>query len=126
MNIANPDRKADSELELRLQAYMALYHIHPEIKSPLVDEELVLDLTAERLENFKRYLAAHGSQFSSDDRYLGYFSLPYVLSVDTEKNEAIKTIFEKQWIDNLEASLNQAVEEMCRLSSPSLWTYRRG
>jgi 2-oxo-4-hydroxy-4-carboxy--5-ureidoimidazoline (OHCU) decarboxylase len=83
-------------------------------------------LTAERLENFKRYLAAHGSQFSSDDRYLGYFSLPYVLSVDTEKNEAIKTIFEKQWIDNLEASLNQAVEEMCRLSSPSLWTYRRG
>jgi hypothetical protein len=44
MNIANPDRKADSELELRLQAYMALYHIHPEIKSPLVDEELVLDV----------------------------------------------------------------------------------
>ena len=44
------------ELDLRLQAYFAIYHIHPDIKSPLEDEELILDTTAAKLEEFKAYL----------------------------------------------------------------------
>lgn len=124
MQIARPGDKPDPALELRINAYFAIFHIHPEIKSPITDEDLVLDITAERLENYKQYLDQNGEDFA-DDAFVPYFSLPYVLSVDTDKNEDIKLIFEKQWIDDLNTDLADAVDRMCNCSLTSRRTRRR-
>ena len=110
-----PDRQPDKELELKINAYMALYHIHPEIQSPLKDEELVLDITATRLEEFRAYLETDGAEFANQENFVHYFSIPYILSVDTERNTGIQEIFKKQWLTDLETELVQAVEYMCKL-----------
>jgi hypothetical protein len=92
---------------------MAIYYIHPEIKSSITDEDLVLDITAERLENYKHFLDQNGGDFA-EDRFAPYFSIPYVLSVDTDQNDDIKLIFEKTWLTDLENDLLQAIDVMCR------------
>jgi 2-oxo-4-hydroxy-4-carboxy--5-ureidoimidazoline (OHCU) decarboxylase len=112
MQISRPRDRPDPHLELRINAYMAIFHIHPEIKSPITDEDLVLDITADRLENYKQYLDQNGGDFA-DDAFVPYFSLPYVLSVDTDKNEDIKLIFEKKWIEDLNNDLEVAIDRMC-------------
>lgn len=91
---------------------MAIYYIHPNIKSTITDEDLVLDLTAERLESYKRFLDQNGGEFT-DDKYVPYFSIPYVLEVDTDQNDDIKLIFDQQWLTDLEADLVQAMDVMC-------------
>lgn len=118
MQIARPGDRPDPVLELRINAYMAIYHIHPEIKSAITDEDLVLDITADRLENYKRYLDQNGGDFA-DDSFVPYFSLPYVLTVDTDKNEDIKLIFEKKWIEDLTNDLSEAIDRMCSLGLTS-------
>lgn len=120
----SPGEKSDPVLELRFHAYMAIYYIHPEIKSSITDEDLVLDLTAERLENYKQFLDQSGGDFA-EDKFAPYFSLPYVLSVDTDQNDDIKLIFEKRWLTDLETDLLQAVDMMCRSTLRSRGTCRR-
>ena len=102
------------ELDLRLQAYFAIYHIHPDIKSPLEDEELILDTTAAKLEEFKAYLESKADLIVDEDIYMQYEGLTYVLSVDIDKNEKIKHIFEKQWLLDLRAELSVAIETLSR------------
>ena len=97
---------------------------HPEIKTSITDEDLILDLTSERLENFKHFLDQNGHEFA-DDKFVPYFSLPYVLSVDTDQNDDIKLIFEKQWLDDLESDLLQAIDLMCSFRVTSRRTCRR-
>jgi hypothetical protein len=99
-------------MELRINAYMAIYYIHPEIKSSITDEDLVLDVTAERLAIFKQFLDQSGGDFA-EDMFAPYFSLPYVLSVDTDQNDDIKLIFEKKWLTDLEEDLLLTIDVMC-------------
>jgi len=114
-NSQYPERSFDPWTEMRAQAHLAVFHIHPETKSLLQDEEQILDITAARLVEFKEYIEKNGALFANNEQFLPYIGLPYILSVDTEQNEGLNAIYQKRWVDEIEQDMERQVEIFCSL-----------
>lgn len=114
INSVFPDRRMDAFTEMRLHVYMSIYHIHPQIASPIEDEDTILDITTSRLSSFKQYIEKNSEHFSSDDRFIPYLSIPYILTVDTQNNDSINIIYQKEWLTDLHRDMEEHVAGFCR------------
>jgi hypothetical protein len=114
----DPEWQPQAETEFKLQAYMALYHLNPHSGSKVTDEDEILRDTTARLEDFKKYLNQHASEFMQEDRFAQYFNIPFVLSINTEEHEEFRQFFRPQWKKEIEGDMKAQIEEMLTTNEP--------
>lgn len=102
---------------------MAIYHLNPHSGSKvrcilikMTDEDVILTESTRRLDEFRAYLNSHVAEFMDKEDYSSYFNIPFILSVDGDRQEEFKDFFESSWAEGVQADLQASLEDMGQIS----------
>lgn len=98
---------------------MAIFHLNPHSGSivsswitEISDEDVILAESTRRLDDFRAYLNNHASEFMDKEEFGAYFNIPFILSVEGDRQEEFKDFFEVSWAEDVKSTLESALEEM--------------
>jgi hypothetical protein len=76
------------------------------------DEDVILTETTRRLEEFRAYLNAHAEEFMDKEGFSNYFNIPFILSIEGDRQEEFREFFEQSWTEGITNDLAATLEEM--------------